>query len=120
MPCNGIAVMNAITDQQEEILDEIRKLMVGEEQRTRGVIKLNIVVPMAGGGVMPVKVAIEQNGKITAITQKGTFEVGVDVLKKWIASLNAKGVKLDVNSFETHHHDHHAPQLAYTAKAVQR
>ena len=120
MPCNGIAVMNAITDQQEEILDEIRKLMVGKEQRTRGVIKLNIVVPMAGGGVMPVKVAIEKNGKITAITQKGTFEVGVDVLKKWIASLNAKGVKLDVNSFEPHHHDHHAPQLAYTAKAVQR
>ena len=83
MPCDGIAVMNATTDQQEDILDEIRKanydsgqLMVGPETRQRGVIKLHIVVPM--------------------------------------------GVKLDVKNFETHHHDHHAPQLAYTAKQVQR
>ena len=118
MPCDGITVLNALTEQQEDVLTELRKIAVGREQQANGIVKMTIAMPTPNG-ILPVKVAVERNGKITMITQQGTFEVGVQALKSWIALLGARGISLSGVKFETHRHDQQAPQLAYTT-AVQQ
>ena len=79
-------------------------------------IKLSVVI-----GGLPVNVAIERDGKVTAITQSGTFEQGKQVLEALVVeALKARGVNLNDIKFEQHRHDHHAPRLAYSTATAQR
>lgn len=117
MPCDGVAVMQFQLDRQAEakkdVLEVLRPYIV-DTKTINGVIKMAVALPMPNGQRMPVRIAIEASGRITAITTTGTFEVGKGTLEQWVKSLQAKGVSISGLSFEQHRHDHHAPQLAYT------
>ena len=118
-PCDGIAVMIAqlVADQEfaaTEIVELLRSYGLQAEPRkdAQGIIRMR--VNLAG---LPVKVAIEPGGKVTAVTQGGTFAQGKKALEKLVVqALKARGVKMGNVKFETHvHAQGRAPRLAYNA-----
>jgi hypothetical protein len=114
MPCDGITVLMATVEEVEEAIKTIGVFSAPWYAEANGTVKMDIVIPLPGGGVMPAKVAIEENGKITAITQSGTYEIGVEALKQMILALQTSGVSIDDINFESHSHEMHAPQMAYS------
>ena len=123
MPCDGItvamwAMRNALDSMVNMCLETGIKIV---NQTTVGnTTKLAILLPNG----LPVKVAITTNeageSNIVAITQKGTFEGGMDALKQYVlAALNAEGAQIDGVKFETHNHGKNAPQLSYNVKLSQ-
>ena len=125
MPCDGVSVLTAMLRDRDETVAELLKLIgpaVVQQPKTdkNRVIRMALALPMHNGQLLPVKLAIEPGGRITAITQSGTFEIGKDTLEKWLASLKAQGVNFEGIKFETHHHNHNAPKLAYTTAQQQR
>jgi len=119
MPCDGIAVLTATLEQaqQADLIEQALGAAVKARLLDRsGTLLLQVALPLPPGGTMPVKIAVKRSGRITAITTSGTFEVGRDVLLAWLTQLRAGGIKTAGVRVETHRHDHHAPQLAYTAQ----
>lgn len=123
MPCDGVVVLQFSLEKQNEAVREVLEALgpyVVQRQTDKGIVKLAVALPLPQGGTMPVKIAVAPGGRITAITQTGTFEVGKEVLQRWLAQLKASGVKTTGVKFESHRHDHHAPQLAYSTAQRQR
>ena len=126
MPCNGIAVLNFRLQQQaeqatNELTALVRPFLKGEPKKDqRGITRMDILMPMPDGSLMPAKVAIDQLGRVTLITQAGTFEQGKELLLKWLKSLRSQQVSFSGEKFETHRHDNIAPLLAYNQAQAQR
>jgi len=116
MPCQGIAVLTALTEDVKEALRAVDIFAISSE-RIGNIVHIEAQVPLADGGAMPVKVAIEQDGRIAAITQTGTYELGVKTLQQLVVTMQALGVSIDDVNFESHMHDHQAPQMAYSQSA---
>jgi len=119
MPCNGVAVMQALARKEAlaDVLELIKEFnIVAQEVTAAGIVKISVII-----GGLPVNVAIERDGKITAITQSGTFEEGKKVLEAMIVeALRLRGVNISDLKFEQHRHDHQAPRLAYSTATAQR
>ena len=78
---------------------------------------MRVQVPLPGGRVFPIRMAIAPGGRVTAITQTGTFEQGKAVLLHIIEkTLKTKGIQLENVRFESHVHQGVAPQLAYNQR----
>ena len=122
MPCDGITVAMWA---QERALDSITNLCLEtgiriiNQSRSGNITKLAILLPNG----LPVSIAIttsDGESKVIAITQKGTFEGGIDALKEYIlAALNQRGADIKGVKFETHNHNKNAPQLSYNVKLNQ-
>jgi len=117
MPCDGIAVLTTrATDSIREI--ELAFANIPNTQiraqtiQADGTRLLEIVFDPRYVDI-EVKCAIKPDGSIVAITQRGTYEGGVEVLTKMVQAVRAKNVKLDTPKFETHNHSPNAPQLSY-------
>jgi len=113
MPCDRISVMQAQMRRQEaqrdKVLDLLRGFDVQSEEENEGTIMIQATI-----GGLPVSVAIEANGQITAGTEGGTFEQGVEVLEALVVrALEGQGVTLDDVSFEAHQHDPIDPWLEH-------
>jgi hypothetical protein len=55
---------------------------------------------------MRVQITVDRDGKITLITQNGTFTAGVDKINEILAALSAEGIDIQqVNPPEQHRHD---------------
>ena len=120
MPCDSVILMRVqIQEEQREqdiatVLD-ILGPTVTSHKKVKGVHIISASIPMADGSQMPVNVSIKIDGKMTMGTREGTREMGVDILRLWLESAKALGVKFGGATFEKHtHHDGVAPQLAYT------
>ena len=122
MPCDGITVAMWA---QERALDSITTLCLDtgiriiNQRRSGNITNLAILLPNG----LPVSIAIttsDGESKVIAITQKGTFEGGIDALKEYIlAALNQRGADIKGVKFETHNHNKNAPQLSYNVKLNQ-
>lgn len=126
MPCDGVAVMTAQLKERDQeverlmdLLNETRIPISIEGDDARGVTRFTVSIPLPQGGYLPVRVAVEPGGKVTAITQTGTFEQGKEILTQLIATaLQAKNIQLDNVRFEAHTHEGNAPQLAYNQQQM--
>ncbi|MEM3486029.1 MAG: hypothetical protein QXI12_10465 [Candidatus Methanomethyliaceae archaeon] len=57
---------------------------------------------------MKATITITADGKISIITQEGTFEGGKDQIKRFLASLSLEGIEIapvEEKDFEQHRHD---------------
>ena len=68
---------------------------------------------------MKAKITITPDGKISVITQEGTFEAGKEEIKRFLADLGMEGVEFELVSdkdFEQHRHDgqEHAHEHVHT------
>ena len=126
MPCNGVTVLKAQLQKRDrqaqeliDLLNEARIPLVMEGTDVEGVVRLVVHLPLHPGAFLPVRVAIEPGGKVTAITQTGTFEQGKQVLTRFVQhTLQAQGVQLQGVQFEAHTHAQEAPQLAYSQQQI--
>ena len=126
MPCNGVAVMTAqLRERDKEVerlinlLNEVCIPLSLEGNDAQGITRLTVNIPLPQGGYLPVRVAIEPGGKVTAITQTGTYEQGKEILTQLVATtLKAQGIRLEGVRFEAHTHEGEAPQLAYNQQQV--
>ena len=118
MPCDGIAVMRATLEQErlqadiEKILDMLAPFIVSKNT-VKGVLALTVIMPQTDGSKMPMKMSIKKNGKLVAITKKGKYEVGKEILGAWLAQVGAKGIKVSAPAFEQHSHGPQTPQQKY-------
>lgn len=118
MPCDGIAVMRATLEQErlqadiEKILDMLAPFIVSKNT-VKGVLALTVIMPQKDGSKMPMKMSIKKNGKLVAITKKGEYEVGKEILAAWLAQVGAKGIKVSAPEFEKHSHGPQTPQQKY-------
>lgn len=124
MPCDGVAVAMFERDTRNNALDEIKTLIAG--MKTTGLDNINLAlagdiafmvgIPTAGG-ILPVKIGISRAGKVTMITQGGTFDGGKKALEDVILkALKERAVGL---RFETHRHAGVAPRLSYNIPSMR-
>jgi effector-binding domain-containing protein len=120
MPCDGVTVMQAQTEYDVHLILD-RYIVRGSRQLSEdGMIRMEALIPMSDGNMMPVKIAIRSSGKMEAITQYGTFEMGKDALMRLINEIKAQGVTVDNLNWETHTHDGVGPMLAYSQPEAQQ
>lgn len=117
MPCDGVVVLNAqLREEAAEQLAAALAPYIKQQSRQGDTVLIQALLPIPNSttGTMPCKISIRPGGKITVVTTQGTFTMGLETLKAWLAKLRAAGIDVQNIKIESHRHDLNAPQLAYT------
>ena len=121
MACHGVAVLQFeldLTAQKDAVADLEKTLQPLIRQRTQQGTKIILVLAL---GRLSARAAIDVTGKVTAITDNGTFIEGKAALQQFVvAAARAQGITISGERFETHRHDKAAPQQAYSTPLSQR
>ena len=127
MACSGITVISGLyvqaslanyqmvaDAQTAQIIELLRPHTIKLVESSYGTVAIVAALPTPTGQKLPVRIALERkNGKLTAITDGGTYEDGVKTLTAWVASMASRGISISGVKFESHRHGNQ-PKLAYT------